>query len=132
MEYKITVDNRDKVLEATHEQVEKALEAIGLQAEGYVAMLTPVDTGRLRDSITHEVKGDTVYIGTNVEYAPYIEFGTGIYADSGGRKTPWWYKDDKGEWHFTHGSQPHHMLQRGIEQHLDEYKQIAEEFLKDG
>ena len=39
-----------------------------------------VDTGRLRASITHRVEmesGEVVgYVGTNVEYAPYLEFGT--------------------------------------------------------
>lgn len=40
----------------------------------------PVDTGRLRSSITHEVDRDSEglvgTVGTNVEYAPYVEFGT--------------------------------------------------------
>jgi HK97 gp10 family phage protein len=40
----------------------------------------PVDTGRLRSSITHEVavdvRGLAGRVGTNVEYAPYVEFGT--------------------------------------------------------
>lgn len=40
----------------------------------------PVDTGRLRSSITHELatdaRGLVGRIGTNVVYAPYVEFGT--------------------------------------------------------
>lgn len=38
----------------------------------------PVDTGRLRNSITHEITGDglNAAIGSNVEYAPFVEFGT--------------------------------------------------------
>jgi hypothetical protein len=52
----------------------------------------PVDTGQLRQSITHEVEGNTGVIGTNVEYAPYVEYGTGIHAkDGNGRQTPWSY-----------------------------------------
>jgi len=35
-----------------------------------------VDTGRLRDSINYKVSGDEVAVGTNVEYAPYHEYGT--------------------------------------------------------
>lgn len=35
-----------------------------------------VDTGRLRDSIGFNVSGDQVSVGTNVEYSPYIEYGT--------------------------------------------------------
>ena len=51
------------------------LEKIGLEAEGDAKELCPVDTGRLRNSITHKVdKSDhSVYIGTNVEYAVYVE-----------------------------------------------------------
>lgn len=44
-----------------------------------------VDTGRLRASIVTEVhtEGNTVVgtVGTNVEYAPYVEFGTGRNGD---------------------------------------------------
>lgn len=38
----------------------------------------PVDTGRLRNSIAHEIDagGLNATIGTNTEYAPYVEFGT--------------------------------------------------------
>lgn len=42
--------------------------------------LAPVDTGRLRASIAQEIGGDddglVARVGTNVEYAPYLEFGT--------------------------------------------------------
>lgn len=56
----------------------RALEKIGLVAEGYAKRECPVDTGRLRNSITHALGagGLTVYIGTNVEYGPYVELGT--------------------------------------------------------
>lgn len=55
-----------------------ALEKIGLLAEGYAQKKCPVDTGNLRGSITHEVDTaeKSVAIGTNVEYAPYVELGT--------------------------------------------------------
>lgn len=35
-----------------------------------------LDTGRLRNSITHEATPTSVRIGTNVEYAAYHQFGT--------------------------------------------------------
>lgn len=55
----------------------KALEIIGGKAESYAKKLCPVDTGRLRNSITHQQYDDhTEVIGTNVEYAPYVELGT--------------------------------------------------------
>lgn len=47
------------------------------------------------------------YIGTNVHYAPYLEFGTGIFAESGqGRQTSWAYQDAQGNWRHTRGSRP--------------------------
>lgn len=40
-------------------------------------LLTPVDTGNLRSSIEQSFPDKlTVDIGTNVEYAPYVELGT--------------------------------------------------------
>ena len=71
MDIKITVDNSAEVIEAKNEAVMRALEAIGLQAEGYAKLKAPVDTGRLRNSITHSVapEEEAVYVGTNVEYA---------------------------------------------------------------
>lgn len=58
--------------------IAKALEEIGLLAEGYAKKECPVDTGRLRNSITHAVvsRERSVYVGTNVEYGPYVELGT--------------------------------------------------------
>jgi len=55
----------------------RALEIIGGKAESYAKKLCPVDTGRLRNSITHQQYDDnTEVIGTNVEYAPFVELGT--------------------------------------------------------
>lgn len=69
-------DNSEQVLQAMKEALDRALEAIGFTAEGHAKELCPVDTGRLRNSITHVTEDEAVYIGTNVEYAPYIELGT--------------------------------------------------------
>lgn len=57
---------------------ERALTRIGLQGESFAKRKCPVDTGTLRNSITNTVETDekAAYIGTNVEYAPYVEFGT--------------------------------------------------------
>lgn len=69
-------DYSDEVLRKLADKIPVALEKCGLVAEGYSKRLCPVDTGNLRNSITHEVRGKTVYIGTNVEYAVYVEMGT--------------------------------------------------------
>lgn len=56
----------------------------------------PKDTGKLAESITHEVKGPVGIIGTNVFYGPYVEIGTGIFSSQGdGRQTPWSYWSEK-------------------------------------
>lgn len=70
------VDNSELVLSEKDEAVIRALTTIGMLAEGYAKKACPVDTGRLRNSISWAVLDDSVYIGTNVEYAPYVELGT--------------------------------------------------------
>lgn len=75
----IVRENNAKVIEqGIDDAVLRALEKIGLVAEGYAKRLCPVDTGRLRNSITHAIDngGRYVAIGTNVEYAPFVELGT--------------------------------------------------------
>ena len=72
------IDNSKEIIEAMQQATVRALEKCGLVAEGYAKKLAPVDTGNLRNSITHEVDDGepAAYIGTNVEYAPYVCLGT--------------------------------------------------------
>ena len=65
-------DNSEQVLSAMEKGIKNGLEAIGLTAETYAKKATPVDTGRLRNSISHETDEEAVYIGTNVEYAAFV------------------------------------------------------------
>lgn len=76
----------------------------------------PVDNGVLRNSIRSEVEGKQGIVGTNIEYAPYVEFGTGLFAVNGdGRQTPWSYQDEMGEWHTTIGQHPQPFLGPALE-----------------
>ena len=70
--------HKDEVLQQLSRAVATALETCGLLGEGYAKKICPVDTGRLRNSISHTVREDeqAAYIGTNVEYAPHVELGT--------------------------------------------------------
>lgn len=97
----------DEILRALDSQVEAALTAVGMQAETYAKQLAPVDTGRLRNSITHELDtaNKAVIIGTAVEYAPYVELGTS-----------------------RQKAQPY--LKPAIINNLSEYKNIVENTLK--
>lgn len=110
----------------------RALEKCGLAAEGYAKKMCPVDTGNLRNSITHKIDDDepAATIGTNSEYAPYIELGTGKHAERGGRPTPWIYKDAKGNWHYTHGNKAQPFLKPAVADHAAQYRRIIEKELK--
>lgn len=68
-------DNSDAVLAEIESKIQMGLEAVGIAAEDNVVSLTPVDTGRLKGSITHVVDDHTVVVGTNVEYAVRQELG---------------------------------------------------------
>lgn len=128
-------DNSDKVLEAMFAAKLRALERCGQKAEKYAAELAPssgkTGQGRLRGDITHRVdeQESAVYIGTNVTYAPYVEMGTGIYAD-GGRQDPWVYQDDEENWHRTRGVKARPFMKPAVENHKNEYIHIMEEELK--
>ena len=98
-------DNTDEVIAALKNAKKRGLEAIGLTAEGYAKKGTPVDTGRLRNSIAHAVEDDAAFIGTNVEYAVFVEAG-------------------------ARGRQGVHMLQRAASEHTDEYKKLMEDSMK--
>ncbi len=101
--------NRELVEQATTQQIAVALEAIGLLCEGYAKMKCPVDTGNLRNSITHtvNVEEQAAYIGTNVEYAAFVEMGTSKMK-----------------------AQPY--LKPAVVDHTDKYKQMVEYYLKNG
>jgi len=72
---KIT-SNIKEVINGLQDKKKIALEIIGGKAESYAKRLCPVDTGNLRNSITHQqFDENTEIIGTNVEYAPYVELG---------------------------------------------------------
>lgn len=100
-------NNIPEVIRTKNEAIARGLEKIGLTAERYAKGYAPVDTGRLRNSISHyrDHDGDAVIIGTNVEYAIYQEFGT----------------------HRMKGTP---FLRPAVNNHLNEYKNIIKSELK--
>lgn len=78
MTLEVREDNVDLAKAEIRAAYARALDRIGMQANGYAQDLCPVDTGNLRDSIDYvPVYGENaVYIGTNVDYAPPVELGT--------------------------------------------------------
>ena len=130
-----TKDNTKEVLSALDKAIERGLEAIGLTAEGHAKKdpNMPVDTGLARNSITFAISGKeahtssykadrgdetgsysgtapndkdkAVYIGSNVEYFPYIELGSPTIS-------------------------ARHVLKNAATQHTDEYKKLMENSMK--
>lgn len=127
------IDNSEEVKKAFQAAAVRALEKCGLTAEGYAKRLCPVDTGNLRNSISHTVDEaePAAYIGTNASYAAYVELGTGKYTE-GGRPTPWVYQDDNGNWHWTEGNPAQPFLAPAVKDHQTTYRNIIEDELKNG
>lgn len=126
-------DNSKEVSAAIKAALLSGLEKCGLVAEGYAKKLCPVDTGNLRNSITHVIDEDepAAYIGTNNKYAPYVELGTGIHATGGGgRPTPWVYQDAKGNWHYTRGNKAQPYLKPAAADHAQQYRDIIKSGLE--
>lgn len=129
-DYKFT-DNSGKVKTVVHDAIGVALAACGEAGRGFasanLSMFPRVDTGRLRGSITYQVREDEdcVYVGTNVGYGKYVELGTGPMADGGGRTdVPWFYKGSDGKFHASYGMAPSHFMKRAATEHKAEYKQL--------
>ena len=93
----------------------------------------PYDTGNLGNSITYVIDGDVGIVGTNVEYAPYVEFGTGLFSSKGdGRQdVPWRYQDASGAWHTTSGQQPQPYLQPALQKSKKKIAEIFKNSLKE-
>lgn len=126
-------DYSDEVLAAFDEACLRALERCGLQAEGYAKDLCPVNTGALRNSITHKVDpGEpAAFIGTNSEYAAYVEFGTGSHSSTGGGtpKSHWVYMGDDGEFHIGKPMKPRPYLKPAVANHVGTYRNIIKDEL---
>lgn len=128
------IDNSDEVLKAFDEDCIRALERCGLQGEGYAKDLCPVDTGDLRNSISHKVKSSepAAYIGTNKEHGPFVEFGTGHYSTIGGGtpKKSWVYRGEDGQYHRGFPMKPQPYLKPAVADHIGTYRNIFEDELK--
>ena len=112
MGFKIVMqDNSADIIELVKKNKERALEAVGAQAEGDVkdeiTDLDAVDTGRLRSSIAHQVYGDSVEVGTDVDYAVYVHEGTGRNTAGGNPYKRWVYTDPlDGKKRMVHPQKP--------------------------
>lgn len=122
----------DSLLET--EQVKNAMGKACALVERSAKQKAPKGTGELRNSITSkvEVNGNEVrgIVFTPLEYAPYIEFGTGLFAEEGGRQdVPWSYQDDEGKWHSTSGMKPQPYMRPALNENRELIKRVLKEAL---
>lgn len=123
-------DNSSQAKQAINQATIKWLLSACILVQGQAVLLAPVQTARLKGSIDYIVDEDELvgYVGTNVEYAIYIEFGTGEFAENGrGRKGGWVYQDPSGEWHFTYGQPPQPYLRPAFRQNRIQIEALAKQ-----
>lgn len=135
----MAIENLDKLISKLEklDDVNQAMEQACILVENEAKIKCPVDNGLLRNSITHYIEDNPDeligVVGTNVDYAPYVEFGTGIYSSLGnGRQDRWKYKDAKGEWHSTIGQHPQPYLQPALEENRRKIEKMFKEQIKKG
>lgn len=113
--------------------VQNAQEALGKACaivERSAKEKAPKGGGELRRSISSKVEGLQGIVFTPLEYAPYVEYGTGLFAEEGGRKdVPWHYQDESGQWHSTSGMKPHPYMRPALEENRENIKAILMEEL---
>lgn len=137
----IEIRNLDEVLAAIDEmgdttRVRQAFGKACAVVERAAKEKAPKDTGELRRSITSRIEENNGklegVIFTPLEYAPYVEYGTGLFAEQGGRQdVPWNYQDDQGEWHRTSGQHPQPFMRPALNENREKIIRILKEALKD-
>lgn len=140
MDFDIKFEGLDKIIEKiedfddVHAMTSAMQDACNI-VESAAKDKAPKDTGALRRSITSkvEVTGNSIdgIVFTPLEYAPYQEYGTGLFSENGnGRKTPWVYMDDKGNYHYTRGQHPQPYMRPALQENKDKIINIIKGALK--
>lgn len=115
------LEHLNKTLETllSTENMTQAMGQACAAVEASAKKKAPKDSGALRRSIASKVEAEggniqgVVY--TALDYAPYVEYGTGLFAESDGRTdVPWVYQDDEGNWHSTKGQKPQPFLRPAL------------------
>ena len=114
-------------------KVIEGLEQACLLVERAAKEKAPSKTGELRSSISSSVEGTTGTVGTPLQYAAYVEYGTGLFAAGGNGRTnvPWKYQDAKGDWHTTSGQHPQPFLIPALNENRSEILKLLQEGLLD-
>lgn len=119
-------DHSEEIKREMEKRLKRAATIIGGKCMNYAKKNCPYKTGNLRRSITHQTTkdGDNIVeeIGTNVEYAPYVELG---HHQEPGRYVPAIGKRLVRDW-----VPPKPYLKPAFEDHQDEYAQILKSELE--
>lgn len=121
--------------ETVHSAIMDGLMDAGKLIQQTAKNICPVDTGQLRNSIEVTSVEDKVEIGTNVEYAPYVEYGTGYLGDSSvphTKKESWVYRGADGNFYTSHGQSPQPFLYPAFNAHITTIKTKVKESLQNG
>lgn len=130
MDFDIKFEGLDKIIEKiedfddVHAMTSAMQDACNIVVDAAIDK-APRKTGALRRNIKSKVEltGNAIegIVYSPLEYAPYQEYGTGLFAENGnGRKTGWAYEDEKtGETIFTRGNRPHPFLRPAVNENKD-------------
>lgn len=121
----------------SHEKMRNNVEQACMIVEAAAKEKTPVQTGELRRSIQTDVNfyGDITegHVFSNLEYAPYVEYGTGLFAENGnGRKESWSFQAEDGQWYTTSGQSPQPYLRPALIENKEKVKQKILEGIVNG
>lgn len=155
----IKLEGLDDVLDAIdivdEAKLKRALGQACALVERSAKQNAPIGSGELRRSITSTIEGSGVemagVIYTPLEYAPYVEYGTGLFAEGGnGRKDVPWYipigndftEADAQKYHYpiiegangqkfarTYGSHPHPFMRPALNENRAEILRLLKEAL---
>lgn len=132
MGYESSISEKIKKIEHT---VTKALIAAGTEIRNEAKAICPADNGILRKDINYDIdtKGEKVLIGNTLQYAIYVNKGTGIHAEDGnGRKTPWtYYSKSKKKFYTTEGQKPNPYLKKALKKSNKKVISITRNILKE-
>ena len=126
-DYRVTVKNElsDRVVAFLYE--------VGGEFASQAARNSREKTGQTKGSWDYSVNESalSVTVGSPLENAIWEEFGTGEYTLYGnGRKGGWYYVDEFGDGHYTHGKTPNRALHNALQTLKPQIKAAMEEQLK--
>lgn len=127
-------DYTNEVAAKLQHAAEQWLEEASGEVEAQVIRNTRVDTGRTKGSWQHKVNNGSLEatVGSDYENAIWEEFGTGVYAESGGRtKVPWFYKDASGKGHLTKGKRGTRAFRKAYSSTKPKLEKRARQIFKD-